>query len=348
MKTSLLKKFYTSLASEQAFIITTMIFIFISLFITACKKTNEPGVINWNDPPVKVRLTPANGSTQPPTFLPDFRLKILVTSVMPSDGVRIIVSAAPDGSSNPFYTKNITTTQPETDLIITGTPPTGINLVSVTVKSLNNITNESKGSYRYSHDTFPLHPIYTDVNPDQTFDTNGSVYHLDLNNDGINDFDISYTTSVVTLSGHCSGTQTNNYIEISPLNQNEVGGNSTEGVPAVASNIIINGTAFGWNHSTNQLLESTTWGQCSYHPGHHGNGGLPSIPAGWFALPTYSGHWPGAINKYVALRLHLGSNIYYGWVRLDVPGGSGWSWRFTIKDYAFNGIASQPIFAGQH
>ncbi len=224
--------------------------------------------------------------------------------------------------------------------------PPVLHLVSVTVKSLNNITNESKGSYRYSHDTFPLHPIYTDVNPDQTFDTNGSVYHLDLNNDGINDFDISYTTSVVTLSGHCSGTRTNNYIEISPLNQNEVAGNSTEGVPAVASNIIINGTAFGWNHSTNQLLESETWGQCSYHPGHHGTGGLPSIPAGWFALPTYYGNWWGAVNKYIALRLHAGSNIYYGWVRLNVPGGSGW--RFTIKDYAFNGIASQPIFAGQH
>lgn len=29
--------------------------------------------------------------------------------------------------------------------------------------------------------------IYTDVIPDQTFNTNGSVYHLDLNNDSVID-----------------------------------------------------------------------------------------------------------------------------------------------------------------
>ena len=35
--------------------------------------------------------------------------------------------------------------------------------------------------------------VYTDVKPDLTFSTNGSVYYIDLNKDGINDFKISYT-----------------------------------------------------------------------------------------------------------------------------------------------------------
>ena len=64
--------------------------------------------------------------------------------------------------------------------------------------------------------------VYTDVNPDQTFSDSGSVYHLDLNKDGINDFDIAYTKHAVAFTGHCSGTQTNYSINITPQLSNDV------------------------------------------------------------------------------------------------------------------------------
>ncbi len=177
--------------------------------------------------------------------------------------------------------------------------------------------------------------VYTDVNPDRTFNTGGAVYHLDLNNDGINDFNISYTTQTKSTT-HC-GTHTNSYIRIMPLNQNEVSGDDSNNVPAVESNVIINSTAFTWKDTTNEVLASQSWSPCKY-------GCYDLHFCVWVALPSYHGNWAGAVDKYIPLRLHAGSNTYYGWVRLDVAANRD---SFTIKDYAYNLIPNQSILAGE-
>ena len=76
--------------------------------------------------------------------------------------------------------------------------------------------------------------VYTDVIPDTTVNTNNGVYHLDLNNDGITDFNITYTTAA---TGH--STHINVFIRITPLGANKVG-NDTTYPSALSLNSLIN------------------------------------------------------------------------------------------------------------
>ncbi len=57
-----------------------------------------------------------------------------------------------------------------------------------------------------------------------------------------------------------------------------------------------------------------------------------------------TGHWLGATDKYLALKLVKGSNTYYGWARLDFLHSSG---SFIIKDYAFESKPNTCIQSGQ-
>ncbi len=175
--------------------------------------------------------------------------------------------------------------------------------------------------------------IYTDVIPDTTINTNGGVYALDLNNDGTTDFNITYTTTSITQT--CGGilhTSTNINIRITPLGANEVGNWSPTHPSALLLNSNIDSSSFTWLNNANQILTSISW-QC----GTFGGGQF-------FWGASYTGYWNGAVDKYIPLRLHVSSQKYYGWVRLDVATGA---LSFTVKDYAYNSIPNQPILAGQ-
>jgi hypothetical protein len=161
---------------------------------------------------------------------------------------------------------------------------------------------------------------YTDVNPDVTINTNGGVYALDLNNDGITDFNIIFATLI--FSG-----QTNKYINITPLGANKVG---TDYVypSALPLNTLIDDSSFTWLSNTQPLI-SRIWFQ------------IPRT-GGW--IWQYRGNWNGVSDKYVPLQLDLSSQKFYGWARLDAAIGTP---SFTVKDYAYNSIPNQPILAGQ-
>jgi hypothetical protein len=62
------------------------------------------------------------------------------------------------------------------------------------------------------------------------------------------------------------------------------------------------------------------------------------------AWGTNIGYWAGEINKYLALKLIVGANTFYGWVRLDVLSTST---SFTIKDYAYESSPDACIETGQ-
>ena len=161
--------------------------------------------------------------------------------------------------------------------------------------------------------------VYTDVNPDVTFNTNGDVYALDLNNDGITDFNITFATAI--FAG-----QTNKYIMITPLGANKVG---TDYIfpSALPLNTLIDDSSFTWL-STAQPLISRIW----FIP-----------PQGGTPIWQYRGNWNGVSDKYVPLQLDLSSQKIYGWARLDVAIDTP---SFTVKDYAYNSIPNQPILAG--
>ena len=102
--------------------------------------------------------------------------------------------------------------------------------------------------------------VYTDIIPDTTVNTNNGAYHLDLNSDGINDFNITYTTAFVSqLCGSTTipRTGTNIFIMITPLGSNEVG-NDTIYPSALLLNSHIDSSSFTWKNNANQILIRST------------------------------------------------------------------------------------------
>ncbi len=69
-----------------------------------------------------------------------------------------------------------------------------------------------------------------------------------------------------------------------------------------------------------------------------------AINPGTMAWGTNIGHWVGATDKYLALKLVVGANTYYGWARFDIFPGST---SFTIKDYAYESTPNACIQSGQ-
>jgi hypothetical protein len=175
--------------------------------------------------------------------------------------------------------------------------------------------------------------VYTDVNPDNQIDSTNIIYHLDLNNDGITDYNITYTTLTQTIT--CGGTyiRTSYIIEVAPLDSNEVGRDvsGSNGFPtALLLNSSIDDTSFTWLNGGSRGLATKGW-TC----------GGPTM----MHLQTYFAcNFLNASNKYLALRLHVASQVYYGWVRLSVASGVI---NATIFDYAYNSSPGQPILAGQ-
>jgi len=97
-----------------------------------------------------VTLNPPAGSTQPAAPQVDFPLTVSITSTMPSQGVTIDVKAAPDGSTTNFFTESRSSTTPNNNFTITGTPTGVVCVTTVTVTSKTKATNTWTGSYRYT------------------------------------------------------------------------------------------------------------------------------------------------------------------------------------------------------
>ena len=107
------------------------------------------------DPPAETNLTitasPAvNGQSESPAPGPNFPLSVTVTSTMPPQGVKIEVTATPEGSSTAFYTDTKTTSSTTSNFVITNTPQTVVCRVTVTVTSVSKATNKVTGFYLYS------------------------------------------------------------------------------------------------------------------------------------------------------------------------------------------------------
>jgi hypothetical protein len=146
--------------------------------------------------------------------------------------------------------------------------------------------------------------IYTDI-PDAT---PSATYPLDLNNDTVVDFIIQFVGSAGTVGVMCYPQDNNGY-----------------------AGDFVGGVHLPWalSQATNICDTLSTWYDSS-NPGTMGLG--PS-----------NGYWVGETNKYLALKLIVGTNTYYGWARLDFLAASS----FTIKDYAYQSTPNTCIESGQ-
>jgi hypothetical protein len=136
--------------------------------------------------------------------------------------------------------------------------------------------------------------------------TPNATFPLDLNNDSIEDFVIQMgaTDKIVCF----------------PQNDNAYAGefNGANYLPwALTSNTIICDTLSSWYGQNNP---------------------------GFLAFSSSVGNWIGQTDKYLALKLNVGTNTYYGWVRLDVVATAT---SFTVKDYAYESTPNACILTGQ-
>jgi len=163
--------------------------------------------------------------------------------------------------------------------------------------------------------------IYTNI-PDVTISKAGAKYSLDLNNDGTKDYEFQIHTLSV-YARDCKGKKTSYYLTITTLNGNEVFAYAI----ALPRNSIIDNSCC-WNDVGN--MEYSSW----YCLG------------GW--IQSFGGDWTNGNDKYLGLKLHVASTVYYGWARCSASiDNTGTKLTLTIKDYAYNSIPNQSILAGQ-
>ncbi len=162
--------------------------------------------------------------------------------------------------------------------------------------------------------------IYTNIDPDTTFNTDGGSFDLDLNNDGTVDFNINILTRSNTFNG--TAFIFTNKISLLPATNNAVVGE----------------TSIAYRLDKGYLINSG-------NPWSNLDPIIYSVLSSSFGTPNRitKGEWGGAVDKYLGLSIVVGADTYYGWARLDVGSNAEF---FTVKGYAFENIPNRRIGAG--
>jgi hypothetical protein len=178
--------------------------------------------------------------------------------------------------------------------------------------------------------------IYTDVNPDSSILLATDSFNLDLNNDGVTDFEFNKQLS----SSECRSPEQPTFtfhihLSVTPANAGSAIMTNTSNLLALA---LDSSTPIGpdslWATTSEVLLEGGAISNCTNVSGH-------------------AGYWIDVSDKYIGLKFIKDNNTYYGWARLSstysvvspsilIIGG-----ELILKDYAYNNVPNQPILAGQ-
>ncbi|MFI5135700.1 MAG: T9SS type A sorting domain-containing protein [Chitinophagales bacterium] len=170
--------------------------------------------------------------------------------------------------------------------------------------------------------------LYKDINPDFSSPEGLGHLALDLNNDGVVDFQIVFG-DYITTSGSSSAylyIGTINWISVKAMNGNQLigqGGNFSSAAKLYTNDPI--SSAALWIGGSNYHVMGY------FYDSVHGN-------------ISESGPWQNVTNGFLGLRLVLNNHEYYGWVRLDVI---NYADHAVVKDYALNILPDQPILAGE-
>ena len=188
--------------------------------------------------------------------------------------------------------------------------------------------------------------IYTDIIPD-TIVTSWASYNLDLDKDGVYDFRFDYTVTS-TQCRATGGYGTEMYIEVEPADNssNKILNvvyvwalpNFLDTIPAaldtlkeissksgaLLSSYSQTSTGSVWLSSSSQILRYSNTCCCS---------------AGEYFFDSN--------DKYLGLKLVKGSQVFYGWARLNGKMGYLDGTPLLLKDYAYNSGPNEPILSGQ-
>lgn len=163
--------------------------------------------------------------------------------------------------------------------------------------------------------------VYTDVTPDVVvygYYTSGlGSYSFDINDDGTNDFKLTHMDFVLpNAEADIYSTNTSNSEVLGEVNPTDF-----DIVYALEQNSLIDSLQTTWlSPDAYQYLGKL-----------YSNGSAP-----W--------QWGSATDKYLGIRIMIGNQWHYGWVRINVPSNGG---NITLKDYAYESMAGQSILAGE-
>ena len=181
--------------------------------------------------------------------------------------------------------------------------------------------------------------VYTDVIPDVVRGCNypspcGADFLIDLNNDGINDF-----TFAPRAHGFSCGNCSPNPVAI-------LGTRDSALVISTAQSWIADTVGgFGLNKSMDSSL---AWTNAVYNLAQNGERCMACTNGNGSHKVTQgiTGNWQNVSGKFMGLKIKVGPDFYYGWIKLGVSIAS-YSVSITIMEYAYNSIPNQPILAGQ-
>ena len=120
------------------------------LILITSNSCQKSGGTNNNNTSLKIETSPASGSVQAAAPGPSFPLTVTITSTMPSGGVTITVVARPDGSTVPFFSTTVNSSNATNNFTITGAPSAVVSVVDVTVTSASNSSDKAAASYKFS------------------------------------------------------------------------------------------------------------------------------------------------------------------------------------------------------
>jgi hypothetical protein len=148
--------------------------------------------------------------------------------------------------------------------------------------------------------------IYIDIIPDRTISINGGIYNLDLNSDGILDFQIKLAKTAFP--------DTMNNVRISDLTDScFIASYTLDGCGDLAKAFDIDDVVSNY----------TDWS----HIATVGNYTLISSTC------MSTGSFSGQTNKYIGVKMIKNGTTFYGWVGIDIASHATW---FKMKDYACN------------
>lgn len=156
---------------------------------------------------------------------------------------------------------------------------------------------------------------YTDINPDLQIEGNFNSFNVDVNNDGIDDFEFLVIDTVF------SGIQYGK-LQVSGLNA----GDDIIG-------FVTNGYSYASLLNLNDIIDDSS-------PVNNG-GIMAEFPLFGASYPLWNG---GVSDGYLGFKIEMNGSSHFGWMRLDVATNAK---SAILKDFAFNLFGNGAISPGQ-
>ncbi len=170
--------------------------------------------------------------------------------------------------------------------------------------------------------------IYTNIDPDSTLSMDQDFIIIDIDNNSTPDFRIDFmTTASSSISFYYK-----RFAKARGLNSASLVASSGPGPAVMAKGEPVSYQATGSRYWVDSFSEFGNLGSYTYRD-----------YMGFSTNKIVNGNWPGETNKYLGIRLKVGLDSLYGWIRLSVDDSMK---TLTVKDYAYESIPGKSIEAG--